>query len=195
MDLMSTAQILGNIGEFVGAIGVVATLIYLTLQVRHSALLIEMNSTALRQNTELAQAEVMDRYNAAVSRWRGRLIEDPELARLWVDVFGAENMSEVERLLETHGFNRIDAARLQHLLIDWLNTYRGNYRRARLMGDTGLMYQSVRSVVPALMRSQLLREFWEQSHTYLAMGSEDFVEAVEAELSDTPRTPTSDPRQ
>ena len=191
---MSTTQILGNIGEFVGAIGVVATLIYLTLQVRHSSLLLEMNSTALRQNTELAQAEVMDRYNAAVSRWRGRLIEDPELARLWVDVFGAENLSEVERLLEAHGFSRLDAARLQHLLIDWLNTYRGNYRRARLMGDAGLMYQSIRSVVAALMRSQLLREYWKQSHYFLAMGSEDFVEAVEAELSDTPRASTSDPR-
>ena len=36
MDLMSTAELLGNIGEFLGAIAVVATLIYLTVQVKHT---------------------------------------------------------------------------------------------------------------------------------------------------------------
>jgi hypothetical protein len=35
MDLTSTAQLLGNLGEFVGAIAVVATLVYLAIQVRH----------------------------------------------------------------------------------------------------------------------------------------------------------------
>jgi hypothetical protein len=33
---METLQMLGNLGEFVGAFAVVATLIYLTIQVRHS---------------------------------------------------------------------------------------------------------------------------------------------------------------
>ena len=36
MDLMSTAQLLGNFGEFVGAIAVVATLIYLSVQIRQN---------------------------------------------------------------------------------------------------------------------------------------------------------------
>ena len=34
MEIQATAQLLGNIGEFVGAIAVVATLIYLALQTR-----------------------------------------------------------------------------------------------------------------------------------------------------------------
>lgn len=34
MDLMNVAQLLGDFGEFVGAIAVVATLIYLALQIR-----------------------------------------------------------------------------------------------------------------------------------------------------------------
>ena len=38
MDLMSTAQLLGNLGEFVGAIAVVVTLVYLSLQIRQSNL-------------------------------------------------------------------------------------------------------------------------------------------------------------
>ena len=36
MDLMNTAQLLGNFGEFFGAIAVVATLGYLAIQIRHS---------------------------------------------------------------------------------------------------------------------------------------------------------------
>jgi hypothetical protein len=37
MDLMTTAQLLGNLGEFLGSIAVVATLIYLAIQIRHSS--------------------------------------------------------------------------------------------------------------------------------------------------------------
>ena len=36
MDFMSTAQLLGNFGEFVGAIAVVATLGYLAIQIRQN---------------------------------------------------------------------------------------------------------------------------------------------------------------
>ena len=38
MTLMETAQLLGNFGEFVGAIAVVVTLIYLTTQIRQNTI-------------------------------------------------------------------------------------------------------------------------------------------------------------
>ena len=43
MDLMSTAQLLGNFGEFFGAIAVVATLIYLAMQIRQNTRQIEFD--------------------------------------------------------------------------------------------------------------------------------------------------------
>jgi hypothetical protein len=43
MSLMEVSQVFGNIGEFVGSIAVLATLIYLTVQVRHSRELLEEN--------------------------------------------------------------------------------------------------------------------------------------------------------
>ncbi len=43
MDLMETAQLLGNFGEFVGSIAVVVTLAYLAIQVRHSRAATEVN--------------------------------------------------------------------------------------------------------------------------------------------------------
>ncbi len=65
MTLMETAQLLGNFGEFVGAIAVVATLIYLTTQIRQ-------NTTALQ--SAAAQA-VHDNFAAWYSSAQG----DPSL--------------------------------------------------------------------------------------------------------------------
>jgi hypothetical protein len=50
MDHQAFAQLLGNYGEFVGSIAVLATLIYLAVQVRHSKELLERN-----QNIALSQ--------------------------------------------------------------------------------------------------------------------------------------------
>ncbi len=65
--MLEITQILGNIGEFVGALGVVATLIYLAVQVRHSAVLLESNNAAMAENTKLIRAAAIDRYSDAVS--------------------------------------------------------------------------------------------------------------------------------
>lgn len=54
MDFMSTAQLLGNLGEFVGAIAVVVTLFYLASQIRMST---RMAATEARQ-------AVLDRFSA-----------------------------------------------------------------------------------------------------------------------------------
>lgn len=43
MDLMSTAQLLGNFGEFFGSVGVVATLGYLVVQVRQNNRMLSSN--------------------------------------------------------------------------------------------------------------------------------------------------------
>lgn len=57
MDHLTFAQLLGNYGEFVGAIAVVATLFYLTVQVKHSKSATEANTRSLEQSRELAMNE------------------------------------------------------------------------------------------------------------------------------------------
>ena len=54
MDHQAFAQLLGNYGEFVGAIAVVATLFYLSVQVRHSKDAVEANTRLLEANRNLA---------------------------------------------------------------------------------------------------------------------------------------------
>lgn len=43
MTVMELSNVLGNLGEFLGSIAVLATLIYVAIQVRHSRLLLEEN--------------------------------------------------------------------------------------------------------------------------------------------------------
>ncbi len=56
MDLMSTAQLLGNFGEFLGAIAVVATLGYLSVQIRQ-------NTIAMQSSADLEAARHFSEQN------------------------------------------------------------------------------------------------------------------------------------
>ena len=67
MNLIDTAQLLGNFGEFVGAIAVVATLAYLAVQIR--------------QNTKSAKALT---YTATSTGWQDLLLK---LSEADLDIF------------------------------------------------------------------------------------------------------------
>ena len=51
MDFVTTSQILGNVGEFVGAIAVVVTLAYLAVQIRHNKEATDTNTRTIRANS------------------------------------------------------------------------------------------------------------------------------------------------
>jgi hypothetical protein len=54
MDHQAFAQLLGNYGEFVGAIGVVATLAYLAVQIRQSTASVQQSNRIAIANTEIS---------------------------------------------------------------------------------------------------------------------------------------------
>ena len=56
MDLATTAQLLGNLGEFIGSIAVLGTLIYLAVQIRHSKELLERNQAISLSQVQQARA-------------------------------------------------------------------------------------------------------------------------------------------
>ena len=60
MTAMESAEFLGNIGEFVGAIGVIVTLIYLAIQVRHSKRSTDANTRALEEARALAISQTYE---------------------------------------------------------------------------------------------------------------------------------------
>ena len=72
---METIQILGSLGEFVGAFAVVATLIYLAIQVGHGR-------EAMEENSRLAQSAVLSTTFVHFSQFRRHIIDDADVARI-----------------------------------------------------------------------------------------------------------------
>ena len=70
MITMDTAQLLGNLGEFVGAIGVVATLAYLAIQIR--------------QNTRVTRAASHHAVTDSLNQGNIAMAQDAELAQIWI---------------------------------------------------------------------------------------------------------------
>jgi len=64
MDQLTFAQLLGNYGEFVGAIAVVVTLVYLTTQIR--------------QNTNAVQSSTYASWNEAAQSWGDFVADNAE---------------------------------------------------------------------------------------------------------------------
>ena len=68
MTILEISEILGNLGEFVGAIGVVVTLVYLAYQIRQ-------NTRQLEQNVTIAKATAVNASTIAQSDIRRSIYE------------------------------------------------------------------------------------------------------------------------
>jgi len=71
-----TLQDIGSIGELIGAVATVATLVYLAIQIRH-------NSRGLDQNSELMQMSFEHQVRGEGQQLRALIASDPELASIW----------------------------------------------------------------------------------------------------------------
>ncbi len=75
MNVMDMAQLLGNFGEFIGAIAVVVSLIYIAIQVRRNTQQLANNEkTMLRTESSTAHEQW--------SNWRRMLITHPEVIKV-----------------------------------------------------------------------------------------------------------------
>ncbi len=76
-----------------------------------------------------------------------------------------------------------DAIRFENLWIDWVNSYRSNFSRAQAVGADGLKHQAVMAVAGQMRGVPLLLDLWEWAKPINNMGSADFVQAVDRELT------------
>ena len=77
----------------------------------------------------------------------------------------------------------VSRVRFNNLVIDWHNTYRANFRRAKTVGDAGLANQAVVSVATQLVDFAALRETWESGRPFNELGAPDFLAAVDEEIA------------
>jgi len=84
MDHLTFAQLLGNYGEFIGAIGVVVTLAYLAVQIR--------------QNTRALRAASIDSMTQFANDIRMNLFNDPEITTIYMNgLSGIDTLNDLER--------------------------------------------------------------------------------------------------
>jgi hypothetical protein len=87
-----TLEDLGNIGDFVGGIAVILTLIYLAIQIRQ-------NTAQIAQNGKIVKASAHQDYTALVHNFNSRLAADREFAELWLKARdGIGDLDEIDRL-------------------------------------------------------------------------------------------------
>jgi len=82
-------QDVGSIGELIAAIATVATLIYLTIQIRH-------NSRALDRSNEFAQANSIHELTILFNELNWRLASDGELADIHTRALAGQELSATE---------------------------------------------------------------------------------------------------
>ena len=115
MSFQEITEVLGNLGEFTGAIAVVATLFYLAIQVRHSKEATEANTRSLEESRKIALVQTYQ-ARAAESAASLRMFVDSDVASLTVKhiTSGIESLSTEERYkvrqFQMNNIERIDAS-------------------------------------------------------------------------------------
>jgi hypothetical protein len=162
---------IGAIGEIIGAIAVVLSLVFLGVQLRQ-------NTRAMDERNKLERTAALDRHTDSVSRWRGDLARHEDLAEIWYKGLQDQPLTEVE------------AARINNMYINFVNTQRSNYERAKVVGEEGLMKQATRSVAVEVSGSEHMVLLWNSTKNWQKMASPEFIAAVDEEINQLSSAPS-----
>lgn len=100
MDHQAFAEMLGNYGEFVGAIAVVVTLGYLAVQVRHSKISTDANTRVLEENRRLTRETMLFQLTDRWDTVERMATENKEITRIYLRGNTAPtDLDEVERTI------------------------------------------------------------------------------------------------
>jgi hypothetical protein len=173
-----TLEDLGNLGEFVGAIAVVVTLVYLALQIRQ-------NTAHLAQNTRSVQLAALEANVQSGNRVRELLIMDPKLSDLHLK--GLEEYAQLDRN---------ERLRFAMLLQNLFSTLQASYFRTRILrapvkrrpidGNTvgGDLYPTPfsdgKSLLDSLLEHPGVREWWDRNQGHY---HPEFIEVVKERMA------------
>ena len=132
MSLMDVAQLLGNLGEFIGAIVIIATLIYLAMQVK--------------QNTNALHAQSRQSVLAGSQAELLVLMEHPDIV---TSIVKKEPLTKEEHV-KLHGW-MLAAMRLREF--SWLQY------QSKVIDE--VQWRTEVNVIKALLRSDRTRTWWE----------------------------------
>ncbi len=153
-----TLQDLGNLGEFIGAIAVVVTLVYLALQIRQ-------NTAHLSQNTRSVHLSALQANVDSGQRVREVLILNPELSDLYLK--GLRGYSELELS---------DRLRFGLLLENLLRSLQASYVRRLILEIEPDALEGTRKALDFLLDNAGVREWWSRNQDGFRPVFRDLVE-------------------
>jgi hypothetical protein len=156
MDHQAFAQLLGNYGEFFGAIAVVATLVYLAIQIRQ-------NTKVARSATRQAIAEMTINLNSD-------LVSDQTLGQSFLKDLGNQPVEAGERL-------RL-LGRSYRLMRNWENIH---YQHL-----TGMLsedeWRGFRLNLKACLQWNIVKEYWQNESQFFSETFRTEVSEIQQEL-------------
>jgi hypothetical protein len=157
-----TIQELGAFGEFVGAIAVVVTLVYLSIQTR-------MTRKAAEESANFASQEALRAVPGMYARYRV-LTSTPELAAVMVKARGDQELTETEMLL----FSTI----FQELIYTAATSYESSVVSASKHDRSG----DVEFALSVFAANPKAVDIWRQNFKIASAISPTFVQTVNAAL-------------
>ncbi len=152
-------QDLGNLGEFVGAIAVVATLVYLALNIRQ-------NTAHLSQNTRSVHLSALQANVDSGQRVWETLILNPELSDLYLK--GLRGYSELELS---------DRLRFGMLLQNLLGSIQAAYVRNVVLDiDPDFLVGNTKLLLDSVLVYAGVREWWNRNRAAFRPDFRDLVE-------------------
>ena len=99
-------QELGSLGEFIGAIAVMVTLVYLAIQTRLTRKAAEVTQRAAEETAKFSSMQMLQGVASMYSRWRLARM-NPQLAELLVKAKGSDSLTESEQVIFSSAFEEL----------------------------------------------------------------------------------------
>jgi hypothetical protein len=173
MDHQAFAQLLGNYGEFVGAIAVVATLFYLARQVHHSKESVDANTQALEESRKIQMAATYQDRVQNMSANARMMSSSADLSEIVFKVLeaGWPSLGALDQL------DGVEKHRFRHWIqLQFLNIENLHYQYELGLLDTRF-YESVVSE-----RIKIMGPAWKEFGFVGTLGRPSFHEEIERVL-------------
>ena len=144
-------QDLGNIGEFIGAVGVVASLIYLALQIRQ-------NTKTVRRTAHISAVDAFNNFNSLIA-------QNPEVARI-----GRIGMLDPGKLNEDE---RVRFERLMSIVITNLENLFFQHRDGLLEAERWEAYEAI---LRDFVSFPIFPSYWQQARRRMSRSFVTYVE-------------------
>jgi hypothetical protein len=147
-------EAIGAVGELLGAIGVILTLIYLAIQIR--------------QNTESSLLTAEASYGREFVAWHARVTAQPELGEIWDTALG-----------NTGELSKEEVRRFIWLIAEFFLIFEGQYKLYQKNCISEDSWQSKVEVVHELLRNSIVEQWWGKRITPFSGEFMDYVDSLE----------------